>query len=338
MTNKVDLSEPLKNCLRKYFKKYGVDFYDPEADPASYSPKLKGWLRKNRRNAEQDKKDVTHLLTRQYVNFARKFIRIGPLNVKFSSKVRSIQPHHPERKVINLLSEKFRAGENLNPFLSKGLLQAYDEDQFYSTMKMFHLHFNLKRTKHHYFMDRSDKLLMVFIHEDTAYFLDVRNHKEADEKTGVNLVWSRQEFIHILAKEFPEVIKHYKLNGILPPKKDEAPSDFELDTLKRKGYNPMFSSEGMVLIPMGGGIASDGSSMEVTMHTHQLRQMIFEWEKHLSDRHDDLIKDFESHGLVVTDFSFSLSHEEGGLFVYDEKTGARLVGMDERSHFSRRSR
>ncbi len=338
MDSKVDLSEPLKKCLREYFQKYGVDYYDPEAEFTTFSPKLKDWLKKNRRNAEDDQKNVKHLLLRQYVNFARKFIRVAPLNVKFSSKIKAIKPHYPERKVINLLSDKFRNGENLNPFLSKGLLHAYDEDQFHATWKMFHLHMNSKRTKHHYFMDRSDKLLMIFIHEETVYFLDVRNHKETDEKNGINVVWSRQELLHTLTKEFPEVMELYKLNGILPPKEEEALTDTQLETLKRSGVNPMYSSGGLVIAPMGGGIATNGSSVEVTMHSDQIRRMISDWEKHLSDRHDEIIKDFERHGLIVTDFAFRLSHDEGGLFVYDEKTGARLASMSERSYFIRGSK
>lgn len=336
MPNKVNFAEDLKSCLRDYFQKYGIDFYDPEADRSTYSPKLKDWIKKNKRKVDEDKSQMDHLLIRQYVNFNRKFIPVGPREVKFSSKVKGIKAHHPERKVINLLADKFRNGENINPFLSKGLLCAYDEDQLHATWRMFHLHVSAKKTKHHYFMDRSDKLLMVFIHEDKAYFLDVRLHKEMDEENGINVVWSRQELLDILAIEFPDVISYYKLNGILPPQ--ERLTDTQLETLKRKGVNPVFSSGDTVIFPMGGGIASDGSSAEVTMHSDQIRRMIHDWEKHLSESQDALIKDFEKHGLIVKDFSFRLSHEEGGLFVYDENTGARLAGMTERNYFSRGSK
>ena len=335
MSNKVNFAEDLKSSLRDYFQKFGIDFYDPEADRSTYSPKLKDWVKKNKRKVDEDKSQMDHLLIRQYVNFTRKFIPVCPRKVKFSSKVKGIKVHHPERKVINLLAEKFRTGENINPFLSKGLLCAYDEDQLHATWRMYHLHVNSKKTQHHYFMDRAGKLLMVFIHGDTAYFLDVRLHKETDEENGMNVVWSRQELLHILTNEFPDVIANYKLNGVLPPNKEEALTDTQLETLKRKGVNPIYSSGDLAIAPMGGGIATNGSSVEVTMHSDQIRRMIYDWEKYLSENESSLREDFKRHGHEVTEFRFRLSRDDHGFFVYEELTNARLPSLTERRYFTR---
>ncbi|HMN67606.1 MAG TPA: hypothetical protein PKC28_03620, partial [Bdellovibrionales bacterium] len=315
-----------QQLVRDVFNHYGFDYYDPESK-AAQSYRLKTWLKAHPGLAGAE---TEHVLLRQYVNSMKKMISQTPRKTSVSSKVTASSVPNSNKLAATAIQRKLEQGADVNPYLSKGLFVAYEEDQLLYSWRIYHFHLNDDQTKHSFFKDRSDWLLMALVEYEAAYLLDIREHVEKDEE-GANNVWSRQELISILTGEFSDVAKKYRLNGLLPP--ESQLSDSEVRKMRKAGVN-VIPSSGEDMLALGAGIATDDSSMEATMHTDQMMQMIYSWEKYLNEKIEDINADFEKQGLKTTKMQFKLGLDEDGFFVYEASTNARLRGLCQKQYFN----
>lgn len=175
---------------------------------------------------------------------------------------------------------------------------------------------------------------MTFITDKEFFLLDVRDHMELNEEK-INLVWSRAEIFSILTKEFPHAVKNYKLGGVLPPRNEEGgPSDLELRNLRKAGINSLdFTSEAVYASP-GGGIATDGSSVSVTMGVSQYRQMFYSWTKYLAENEEDIRLQLLEKDYKIGQMDFGLGYNfEVGFFVYEKQTNVQLLFLSQKRYF-----
>lgn len=335
MNRKIDFSEDINSIIRELFEAHGVEFYDPEGDRIKDSKKLERWILK--KGSSFSNSTTSRILIRQFVNFNKKSISIVPRKVFPSKKVRKQLSSGNLTLKIKKIKDAFEKGEDMNKYLSKSVLLAYDEDQLLASWRIYHLHLSSKKTEHKYFVNRSDKLLMVYVEEDKAYFIDVRNHKENNEQ-AVNLVWSRQELVKILEIEFPQVINRYKLKSIFGLKEEECLTDEQVRNLRKSGLSTFCRGEGdQAIAPMGGGIASDGSSIEVTMHSDQMSKMFYDWEKYLIEEEETMKNDFIKQGLNADNLHFSLCYGQNGFCVFEKSNEVAIKALSETEYFKHRT-
>lgn len=187
---------------------------------------------------------------RLYFNAQKRLISNTPRTV-----IKSKEFHCPD-KFIPALTEietKFKKGENLTPYMTTHIKYSKEKDLLLYDWGIYHLHLGLKNPKQQ-FAERSDQELFVFIKNDVAYFIQTYPHKKKN-------LYATQEMVKILHNNWPELIAQHKLNGLL----SHQISDADYDKLRRAHVSTFVEvGDETIYAILGGGYASDGSSVEVT--------------------------------------------------------------------------
>ena len=200
-------------------------------------------------------------------------------------------------------------GENVNGFLSRGIEHASGKrsrDGLLWDFGVHHFHLG-KSMMPDGFMDRSDYLLFAVLTENTAYFVDVRPHRDPER-----LEWVQQDLLSVVHANWPELVAPHVLHGVLP----SPVSDKELKELRRKHVNHAPELGGAAIAPLGGGTMSDGSSSMCRLRAIQLlrevrRHQAF-FQEHASElqqrvRHQGLVNGHEPHFQLAFLDSLNLS-------------------------------
>lgn len=185
-------------------------------------------------------------------------------------------------RAVFFLRHRFESGKNVNGFLSKGIEYATgrrSKDGLLWDFGMHHLHLSMELTQSG-FVERSDYLLFVIVTDESAYFVDVRPHRDPQ-----GLVWVRQDLLKIVESNWPELIEPNVLKGILP---GTPVSDDERKALRKSNMVSAMEVNGAVAVPLGGGTTMDGSSLTCRVRAMQLL--------HEVRRHQEL---FESHASEI---------------------------------------
>ena len=171
--------------------------------------------------------------------------------------------------LAGLIESMFLSGEDVNTHLSR-LIKKTDQlkkehlDLLLSGWGIHHIHFD---------PDRSNKLLFVYIKGTSVYFIDVLEHED-DE--GTIETWTNTGLIEIIHRNWPDVIRTYKVNG-----------DFgceERTTEQRRNMRDKFTnsfvtvSDGTAYRGPGGGFMVNGGAMEV-LRTDFIIEQICQHEK-----------------------------------------------------------
>lgn len=90
--------------------------------------------------------------------------------------------------IVNYLKLLFLNGGELNQHQSKQVLNYKTPDHLIFDWKIYHLHLNDKKTKHNYFVDRTDELLFVYIDNEQALFLGIFTHKPKTNFSNISLL------------------------------------------------------------------------------------------------------------------------------------------------------
>ena len=167
-------------------------------------------------------------------------------------------------------------GVNVNAFLSKNIRNAAGWDGLLWSYGMHHFHLG-RETGRDGFVKRSKHLLFAIVAPKDAYFVDVRPHPPKD---GIG--WVSQELLQIVHSNWPKFIEANVLHGISG---DEL-TDEEMQELRRNNMNYPMNIEGKAVVPLLGGIATDGSSVLCTLAANSLLQELRRQEKIL--RHDEV--------------------------------------------------
>lgn len=188
----------------------------------------------------------------------RKVMLSDALNKKISN---SSLPEEIKNEV-NRFKELFTNGDDVNNHLSKTVFDPERIDYAFNLWRIKHFHLNSDTTfeKNAMSGNRSSWLLFAIVNDDTAYFLDVRNHPRSEGFTALS-------FFEIIADSgwLPE-IGYCEIPGILSLdcNEDEIHTDTEIYALIKAGINRPFKYDGKYY--MGGltGTAASGDSLHHT--------------------------------------------------------------------------
>lgn len=170
-------------------------------------------------------------------------------------------------KALKLIEGFIEQGENIHPFMTRNLKNLRNEDLLLSDWGIYHLHLSdeIDEKKRDGFMKRSDKLLMVRIDEKCVYFITVVSHNEKN-------LWTLKQYIQIIRDNWPETIEKYRL----PEVKAVEHITEDKHTLARKKHALTMTEleDGSCYMLLGGGYASDGSSITaVRMYDTCMKQL-----------------------------------------------------------------
>lgn len=222
-------------------------------------------------------KDLNELLE-YYFNVEAKLISEQPRLVVESTELQSNLPKDPFLSSYLAIKKKVEAGELLTPHLSRKSLHGKSADFLLNDWALHHIHLSMVRENpSDYFFKRSDYLLFGWFTDRTAYFLDIRPHSEQN-------VFSRQDYIRIIQKNWPDALKPFQLQGV--HSLAQTFTDSELQELRKAGLNILTEVDGAVFAPIGGGISSAGTRTWDTMKADQ-------WIKFFETLQDNLIQNEE---------------------------------------------
>ena len=119
-------------------------------------------------------------------------------------------------------------GNDLLRYQSR-FLKDYDfNDKMLADWGVQHFHLSTK-VEHDGYVKRTNELLFLRITNDEAYLIGIFNHGE----------WEKIDIVEILHSEWPESIKHFKMNRIQSIKNKPTSSDIKL---LRKNIDNIFPS------------------------------------------------------------------------------------------------
>ena len=237
--------------------------------------------------------DIGSLLT-SYLEMMKRTVHPVPRKVLFSSQIHAslgellrkynwsgqeLEQAREAWQTVFLLRELLTVGENVNCFLSNRIGYASgkrSKDRFLWDFGMHHFHLSHKELDARGFVTRSGHLLFAIVSDESAYFVDVRPHRASG---GVE--WVQQDLLTIVHSNWPELVDRNVLHGVL----GGSVTDKELKELRRNNvsYGGTFGDK--AILPLGGGMMSDGSSMTCRILAMRLLREVRE--------HQTV---FESHG------------------------------------------
>lgn len=172
--------------------------------------------------------------------------------------------------LASLIENMLVLGEDVNSHLSH-LIKKTDQlkkehlDLLLSEWGIYHIHFD---------PNRSNELLFVYIKGTYAYFIDVLEHED-DE--GTIETWTNTSLIEIIHRNWPDVIKAYKVNG-----------DFmceERTTQQRRNLRGNFTNsfvsmlDGSIYRGPGGGFMINGVALRVLRASDMIIEEICQHDK-----------------------------------------------------------
>lgn len=200
----------------------------------------------------------------RYYNFRLKFIEVKPRNVQISKEsIPGIFLSDHKDDILTLLN-KIRQGVDLNPFQSKQSFNADYHDMMFNDWGIHHLHLNHSKQKpNDYFNNRTGYLLFIKFHQNSAYVLDVKHHKDKHP-------WSNTDIIRIIRNNWNHLLAPHEVgSGNWFPNLD----DEEIGILRNKGYMFSINVDNKSYLMLGDGYASSGDNMAAT----SLANEVYRW-------------------------------------------------------------
>ncbi len=174
---------------------------------------------------------------------------------------------------IRSLADKFKSGQDVNPYLSKTVqnaLQGKRTDMLWTDWEICHFHLSENIPNGSYFSKRSDYLLFAIIGDYFVCFLDARPHPKGAEIADPKLY-------KYICESWPELVNN--LEGISP---DKDWSKEEIHKFRQRGLNVCYSYNGQVKA-LGGLTTVSGKSVRSVFLRDRMTFELDELSKRLAD-------------------------------------------------------
>lgn len=190
-----------------------------------------------------------------------------PREVHISKQLNESQKFKQYEKAIAFIREKIEKGEDIMPFASarkkpsKKGGNPYNDDLL-NDWGIHHLHLGTEYDKNGK-IKRSDDLLFCIINSKSVYFIDIQRHSN-DDKDKYN--WTNTELLEIVYDNWSELLEPYDIGkfGVIKPFRVHNSSD--IYALRKSNLNTVVTlSNGKSFMSIGGGFATDGTSMNVVL-------------------------------------------------------------------------
>lgn len=223
---------------------------------------------------------------RQYFNVLKRRIELRPREV-LRSQGFTCPPQFTT--ALDGIETKARAGEDLNPYQSKGIREADVLDRLLNDWGIHHLHLG-SSTDSSGFVERTGPLLFTRIDPDRLFMIAVMAHG----------AWSSQSLMEILHNNWPDSIKRFRMKGVLGL--ERRCSDSEIGTLRAAGVQTLIElTDGTIYFPIGGGIMLSGDSAEVIETCDLYAKRVRDLESDLRERAVEVAAAIGKTGAAVGD-------------------------------------
>lgn len=256
-----------------------------------------------------------HALLAKYLNWKLRRVSERPRTPRRSQELQAAWANLPpdQQAGIERIEALARAGGDLNPNLSKGTEQ--DKfDQLMNDWGIHHFHLGTALEVGTNFIERTGPLLFAVIKADEVFLIGVFKHGS----------WAKKDLIEILNRNWPALTGGSKLKGVLGL--ETSYTEDEVKKLRAAGVNVVSQlSDGAIIAGLGGGIATDGSNIGITVALDRMHQEL----RYAIERcHDDpnFVLSFMAAemGRPVAEFRLVIVETPEGFALVDEKTGVEF--------------
>lgn len=196
---------------------------------------------------------------------------------------------------------EIEAGALLRPRLSTRIFsQPKSPDLLLYDFGVHHLHLGTQpHPKDARFVSRTSELLFAYFLSSDCYLIDVLDHDMNDS-------FANRELAQILFDEWPEIVEHRRLPGVLAA--TEPLSNEGRRQLREAGVTPLLSlDDGSVAIGPGGGLTTAKTSLRVQQDIMQFREALRSVEAQGREKAESFAAELASNsGLPAADFRFRL--------------------------------
>ncbi len=222
--------------------------------------------------------------------------------------------------VLEVITQKFVNGDDVNPFLSKGILRLEDHDYLLNDWGIHHLHLNLNKNKSdEYFNQRSNQLLFVHVTDEKAYFIDIRPHHE-------EYVFAQRDLLRAVRDNWPDLnvkflVREEEMEVF--PKFDES----DIVLMRRKGYMFFTQVDKHAYMP-GLGSACSGFSVKASLEMDEFCRQLYKVHCYIQEHEEELKYRFSlTPGKPLQNMRIGLAFKDW-MFYFCELNTQRLVDID----------
>lgn len=252
-----------------------------------------------------------------YFNWKRRVVDIKKRKVNISKELRCPKKYrHAFREIIS----KIERGFDITPHLSKLIKDVKYKDLLLNDWGIHHLHLSKKFTEDSSkkFVDRTKEVLFVKFDQENAYFIQILDHKS----------FSDQELVRIMHRNWPEMMKRYRMNGF---QLEHPLTNENIHELRKLGGNTFIEVEpGVAYMPPGMGLTSARTSVEATRNSQYYMNNLSMFELHIRKNIGSIIKEAEinSNNNMPKKLRFAL-HVYGSHFKAVEVNTNVIVNLGE---------
>ncbi|MEI7867377.1 MAG: hypothetical protein WCI11_05760 [Candidatus Methylumidiphilus sp.] len=254
----------------------------------------------------------------RWLDFRYRYIDPQPRQVIFSNKFPKKQLPTKDQMALNNFVQLIKKGRDVNPYQGRGLTLKYDisgerkevrTDLMWADWGIHHFHLSDEPIpSDQYYSRGADFLVFCLVGGDLVAFIDVLPHPD---KEG----FANPELINTVASNWPDYIKQYRLNGIMPGR---SYTQAEIHTLRSSGIQPSLNIGGYAYISPGQGISSAATPTKISIAHDHVRKFASGLAQLVSEP-DGL---FRTNGIAELKVppNFSLVPTPRGLSVYELNT------------------
>lgn len=228
----------------------------------------------------QPSDDLDTVLT-NYLNLRRRLVPVVSWKIELSTEVKNKTLPTKVQQGLTEFTKKAQDGEDLKPYLSTRITNPAYRDLMFYDWGIYHFHLGTELQTNG-FIKRTNELLFALADPSstTMYLIDIHLHKDS---------FTNQNLLRILEENWPEIVDQYAFKDIA--ELDHNPSNEDIGKFRKAGINAMVRTPaGRVLPPMGGGITSAGTSLEIKRDILKIRKIVQKVQDEIL-KNRDLIED-----------------------------------------------
>lgn len=232
-----------------------------------------------------------------YYNLANRLVEPKPRKVH---KSKNFYCPSRFRNALEIIEGKIENGEEINPYLSKGIRWVVDtdpkrarhRDALLDSWGIKHIHLGT-RIERNGFVERSGPILFVKFDDENAYFLLIKRHRSKGKRR--HDPWDDQFLINILHENWSDSISAFEAKAEILKATDD-----EIKQWKKGNINVVATSKnGTVYFPPGGGVASSGDNVQNVRICQHIFRYLDIVEKFLRENVKEFIELMNRNGKEV---------------------------------------
>lgn len=253
-----------------------------------------------------------------------KLIKQIPRNVLTSKNIQNSSYAEDTKKALAAIEYKFNVGDDINPHLSKGLLNGKYTDQLFADWGIYHLHLNTDVDEDdNRFVKRSKDVLFVTLSGDTVYFIDIRPHGPQGEPN----VFAQKSLLQTIVEEWPWLLEPYKIKDAISIR-DEINDAKGIRKMRNEAVNLFHNINGGIYLPPGGGFTPAGTS-RATRRANDLYYLAKDAEKYVTENRvqiDNLLSRIENYNSNEARFRLGIINDN--YLIYEQGTKTAVVYLE----------